>query len=154
MLQMFLQRQVLLQLAWVLNTHLLESLTRISFSEWGALLLNQEVLSIVRTFDDACDESYFKSSIGSKKSQSSVQNYPVLCSIKEAFAPLTWALKILTLDQPADVKRYIIPMSVTGAGLSDSASPGLLTESKIRRIMANRTEFHRDAVQNVKISMK
>lgn len=144
---------MLLQLAWVLNTHLLENLTHIAFSEWGALLLNQEVLSIIRTFDDACDESYFKSSIISKKYQPSVPSYPVWCSIKEAFAPLTWALKILTLDQPADVKRYIIPMSVT-ARLSEATSPGLLTESKIRKIMASRTDFHRDAVQNVKISMK
>ena len=116
--------------------------------------MNQEVLSIIRTFDDACDEAYFKSSIVSKKCQPSVQNYPVLCSVKEAFAPLTWAFKILTLDQPADVRRYVIPMSVTGAGLSDCASPGLLTESKIRKIMASRTDFHRDAVQNVKISVK
>lgn len=118
--------------------------------------MNQEVLSIIRTFDDACDEAYFKSSIISKKCLPGVQNYPVLCSVKEAFAPLTWAFKILTLDQPADVRRYVIPMSVTGAGLSDCAtpSPGLLTESKIRKIMACRTDFHRDAVQNVKISMK
>jgi hypothetical protein len=159
----FLLYQVLLQLSSVLNVHLLDHLTKISFTEWGALLLHQEVLSVVRLFDDACDESRFKSTAltatnavatAAVKNQSTTGNsVSILLSVKEAFAPLIWGLKILTLDQPADIKKYVIPSDVM-CDRSDTDSNGYLTESKIRKIMGRRLDFHKDASQNVKIISK
>jgi hypothetical protein len=74
-------------------------------------------------------------------------------SVKEAFSPVIWALKILTLDQPADIKKYIIPCDVM-CDRNDNDSAGFLTESKIRKIMSRRLDFHKEASQNVKIISK
>ena len=32
--------------------------------------------------------------------------------MKDIFSPLIWALKVLTLDKPADIKKYVLPFSV------------------------------------------
>ena len=149
---------MLLQLASLLNSAILDYIVKTTFSEWGALLLHREVLAVVRTFDEACDESYFKTSAGAVRNKSTnVNGVPILSSAKDAFSPLIWALKILTLDQPGDIRKYVVPISVTATisdGQNDGSDAGLLTELKIRKIMGRRTDFPKDAVLNVKIVIK
>jgi hypothetical protein len=71
-------------------------------NEWGALLLHQEALSLVRMFDEAGSEAVRGKGGGDHKvknsgagpgmgSSSSVLS-PM--SVTEAFSPLMWALKV------------------------------------------------------------
>jgi hypothetical protein len=55
------------------------------------------------------------------------------------------ACKILTLDQPADIRRY--------GFLLDSISLFHNKEEDIRCIMSKRVEFSKDAVRNVKLTL-
>ena len=80
-----------------------------------------QVMSIVQCFDIAVE--------GSDVSWSST------------FRKLKGLLKILTLHQPADVLRY------TTNGLL----PSEITEEDIRRIMKQRTDFSKEAVERMKI---
>ena len=59
-------------------------------------------------------------------------------SLRPAYSKLLWMANILTLDSPADVRRYKLP-------------PGSLTEAEIRALMAVRVEFSKGAVAKVKI---
>ena len=123
--------------------------------------MHQEVLSVVRVFDDACDETRFKNTAlttncialtnSTRNLSHTVGNsVSVILSVKQAFAPLTWGLKILTLDEPADIKKYVIPADVM-CDKNEIDNVGYLTELKIRKIMGRRIDFHKDASQNVKI---
>lgn len=145
-----------MQLASVINTHFLEAILRTPFSEWGALLLHQEVLSMIRIFDDACDDSNsIIIAVASTTSLSSVPSVGSAVSAKEVFSPLSWGLKVLTLDQPVDIKKYSIPQRVSDKdSQGDVCTPGLLSEYKIRKIMCNRVDFSKDAAMKVKITIK
>ena len=106
---------------------------------------------MVRTVDEASD-------ISPSGSSALNSNGPIsssCTSVKDAFLPLTWALKVLTLDQPADIKKYVIPLGVTESGSEENIfSVGLLSENKIRKIMGRRVDFSKDAVLKVKITIK
>ena len=76
-------------------------------------------------------------------------------SIKDVFAPIIWALKVLTLDLPADIKKYVIPLGVIDSNsVGDTCSSGLLSENKIRNIMGRRVDFSKDAVLKVKVTIR
>lgn len=91
------------------------------FSEWGAMLLDQEVLGVVELLEQEAIEADI--------------------SVRNSFLKLLWCMKVLTLDQPADVRRYTLP--------SDEES--YLDDPMIRSIMSKRVEFSKDAVAKVKI---
>lgn len=72
------------------------------FSEWGAMLLQQEVLTIMRGFEEALLDSDV--------------------SVRPLFSSLLWCTTLLVLDQPADVRRYRIP----AAALDETAARAVM----------------------------
>ena len=97
------------------------------FSEWGAMLLWQEVINFIEVLEQEATDV-----------DTSVRAY--------GFSKLLWSLKILTLDQPADVRRYMLP---TTEDVDE-----YLDDDAIRLIMSKRVEFSKDAVAKVKIGRK
>eukprot|EP01041_Mallomonas_annulata_P003569 gene3569-7096_t len=108
-------------LSTLLGGSILEAILSLSFSEWGAMLVNEEVLCIVDLLEQSVDS--------------------ILEGVRLAFAPLLLALKILTLDQPGDIRRYTIPRNT-------------LDEDIIRKIMSCRTDFSVEAIAKVKLNIK
>ena len=92
-----------------------------SYSEWGALLLHEEVLCMINVFDEIDDNDDSNNRI--------------------IFDPLIWILKILTIDQPADLLRYRIPSTY-------------IDDTLARQIMASRTDLSKDAIARVKINIE
>ena len=95
------------------------------------MLLYQEILSVIRILDEAVDQTVnnktnnsvnnsvnnfvvnqFTTQISSQNNSSLQNNQSIILSVKDIFSPLIWALKVLTLDKPADVKKYLLPSSV------------------------------------------
>lgn len=112
------------------------------FSEWGALLLQQEVLALLRFVDELMD-TYF--------------DVDKVAQVKEAFLPLQWTLKALTLDAPGDIRRYLFPSVSPSSSTTDSTTASssiVLSEELIRQILGRRVEFSKDAVAKVKINFR
>jgi hypothetical protein len=63
---------------------------------------------------------------------------------------MSWVTKLLALDQPGDLRRYIIPKSVS-IECKLSQEPLVLNESLCRRVLGRRCDFPKDAVAKVKI---
>lgn len=61
-------------------------------------------------------------------------------TVKQTFASLNLALKILTLDAPGDIRRYTL-------------SKALLTEERVRAVLGRRVDFPAEAVARVKLTM-
>jgi hypothetical protein len=101
-----------------LNTLLVSWILETQFTEWGALLLHEELLSLIRMFDVACEDS----------------------SANVLFEKALWAVKIITIDQPADMMRYRVPSS-------------FFNESDVRSLMSRRTDLSKDAVAKVKLNL-
>ena len=77
-----------------------------TFSEWGALLFHDELVAIVKRFEEASEDT------------------PK--STRLCFAPILTATKLLTLDGPGDVKRFPI-----GKDLFDENSARLLLARRV-----------------------
>jgi hypothetical protein len=101
-----------------LNTLLVSWILETQFTEWGALLLHEELLTLIRIFDVACEDS----------------------SANVLFEKALWAVKIITIDQPADIMRYHVPSS-------------FFNESDVRSLMSRRTDLSKDAVAKVKLNL-
>jgi len=84
--------QVISHIASLLDALLVEWILETHFTEWGALLIHDEFLALLRLFDQACEDT--SSSI--------------------LFERVLWATKILTIDQPADMMRYRVPARLFG----------------------------------------
>ena len=132
-------------------------------SEWGALLLHGEVMAITKLFHEATDNHHAGTSDTTTPSSSSAdyqgggsantiphETRPNTTSlsprvrVRNAFASLTWAMKLLTLDQPADIRRYVIPRQLQPP----------LTEERVRTLLGCRSDFSKDAVLRVKINIQ
>jgi hypothetical protein len=61
-------------------------------------------------------------------------------TVKQTFAALNLALKLLTLDAPGDIRRYALDRR-------------LLSEEQVRAVLGRRVDFSADAVAKVKLSM-
>lgn len=61
-----------------------------------------------------------------------------ISTIKQSFAALNLAMKILTLDAPGDIRKYILNFS-------------LLDEEQVRAVLSRRVEFSVDAIAKVKL---
>ena len=59
-------------------------------------------------------------------------------SLNIAFSKWRWIANILTLDSPADIRRYRMPKAY-------------FDEHQVRQLMALRTDFSKEAVLRVKI---
>ncbi|KAJ1406165.1 hypothetical protein B484DRAFT_483298 [Ochromonadaceae sp. CCMP2298] len=92
------------------------------FSEWGALLLHSEVLSASAYLSSLLDHL----------------DPSLISAVAASLDKLHYALKILTLDAPGDIRRYTIP--------------DFFTEVEVRNIMARRVDFSKEAVRNVRIT--
>jgi hypothetical protein len=121
-------------------------------NEWGALLLYDQVTALVNLLEDSAlalvDES-----------------------IKHCLGPLLWAMKVLTLDRPGDVKRSgLLPASVSGGGGGGGVSSGggssrwlwpkrwpgdrgwdRVCERDVKRLLRRRADFSRDAIAKLKL---
>ena len=106
--------------AWIMHESAISS-------EWGAMLLWQEVINFIEVLEEEATDV-----------DTSVRVY--------GFSKLIWSLKILTLDQPADVRRYMLPTA--------EEAEEYLDDDDIRLIMSKRVEFSKDAVAKVKIGRK
>lgn len=69
-----------------------------------------------------------------------IEDIDLSIRIKSPFDSLQLALKVLTLDQPADIRQYAIKAS-------------LISEEKVRKILSRRVDFQKDAVTRVKINI-
>ena len=61
-------------------------------------------------------------------------------SLNIAFSKWRWIANILTLDSPADIRRYRLPKAY-------------FDENQVRELMALRADFSREAVLRVKIEL-
>ena len=104
------------------------------------MLLQQEVFTVINSVDAgveytvACHDSLDAGS-SSVNSSSSMRS-----TVRGLFDRLHWVLKLLTLDSPADVRRYKIPKEH-------------LEESQVRDVLSRRTDLPRDAIARVKIHL-
>ena len=62
-------------------------------------------------------------------------------SVRPKFVPLIWALKVLTLDKPADIKRFAMPRECKGK----------ISAPFVRCLMACRVDFSQDAVLKINL---
>jgi hypothetical protein len=140
---------VLRELCTILASYIMEQLVlRARFSEWGALLLYQEVT--LRTLARTCCVSVKIVWTCSTSQVISVTEYAEalvdhldpenIQTVKATFASLSLALKLLTLDAPADIRRYAL-------------NKALLSEEQVRAVLSRRAEFSADAVAKVKLNM-
>ena len=91
------------------------------FSEWGSLLLHEEVMMMIKVFDEVDDNDDDSSN-------------------RYIFDELIWMLKILSIDQPADLTRYKIPKAYMDDNLT-------------RKIMSSRVDLSKDAIARIKINI-
>lgn len=115
-----LSAQFLFHAAKILCDHILERVLRQDFTEWGALLLYEEVQVFLHFLE------------GLAKSEDVAQ-------IKRQCQRLVLACKIMTLDAPADIRRYNLDKS-------------MFSEQEVRHLLGRRIEFNKDAVSKVKIT--
>lgn len=114
---------LLMQLAKLISETLLAAiLAHCTFTEWGALLLHEEILGAIRAFEEAAELN--------------------LRSMRDAFTPLIWALKLLSVNQLADVRHYTVPAI---SGLDDPTA---------RSLLMRRLDFPPDAVNKLKIKFE
>jgi hypothetical protein len=115
-------------------------------NEWGALLLYDQLTALVALVEDSAlalvDET-----------------------VKHLFEPLLWALRVLTLDRPGDVKRSGLLPSGTSGGtvLGDDSSlrshrgggggwSGICSPEGVKRVLRRRADFSREAIDKLKLS--
>lgn len=111
---------LLVQLGKLISeTFLATILSDCTFTEWGALLLHEEALGMVRVVEEAAEHTQRNT--------------------KDSFAPLVWALKLLSLNQLADIRHYTIPAI---AAMDDETA---------RALLRKRVDFSPDAVSKLKI---
>jgi hypothetical protein len=112
---------LLVELAKILSDTFVEAVVgHCRFSEWGALLLHEEALGMVRVLEEASE--------------------PTQRSTKDAFAPLLWALKLLSVNQLADLRHYAVP-----------SAKACMDDAKAREILKRRVDFLPSEVASVKI---
>ena len=106
----------------------------VKFNEWGALLFYDQVLSIVKIFEETI--------------MSLVDE-----SIKPCFTILLWVIKILTLDRPADIKRCgSLPFTSKSRKRYVSDDGWYDVEgNEIKRILRRRIDFSRDVINSLKL---
>lgn len=112
---------LLLELAGLLCERFLAHLGALSLTEWGALLLHQEALATVKILEEA-----------SEATQSNVRG-PLL--------PLLWALKLVSVNQLADLRHYTVPA-------------GTLDEAAARRLLERRVDFSPEAVAKCRLKLE
>lgn len=109
----------------------------VRLNEWGALLLYDQILVIVNLFEDALlilvDES-----------------------IKFCFSGLLWAIKILTLDRPADIKRCgLIPGDREGGKEGERYVGDVsdwINNRVAKQLLRCRIEFPREVIDKLKFN--
>ena len=83
-------------------------------------------------------------------------NLEEIYKIKQALSPLHLITKLLTLDSPADLRRYTLPqpLSLHSPPLQSSSciQPLALDEKTVRSILQQRVDFSKEAIQKVKIA--
>ena len=95
------------------------------------LSYNIEYLNLV-----ACSELCFQVLLVCQYIEDVALEYDI--EVRSSFSRLLWAMKLLTLDSPGDIKGYQIPLD-------------LFVEEDVRCIMSQRIDFSREAVSKVKI---
>jgi hypothetical protein len=124
----------------------------ILLNEWGALLLYDQLTTLVNLLEDTAlallDES-----------------------LKSSFAVLLWSLKIFTLDRPGDIRRGdLLPSSEERTGLDGVGArevgregrmwptrfPGdcgwyRIRQSDVKRFLRRRVDFSRDVISKLKL---
>ena len=104
-----------------LSEVIITNIKSIEFSEWGAMLLHQEVIAVIELLEK--------------------EAFHIDSTVRPDFGKLLWYLKIITMDQPGDIRRYAI-------SLEDAP---FLDEATVRDIMSLRADFSRDIISKVKI---
>jgi len=149
---------VLCALSSALSRQLLGELVhRGTFTEWGAMLLYQEVSSAVPNcvMHCACFHSFmhhvcvynmnvaYQVTSATQYLESLVDSAADCRELKACHEGLLLTLKVLLLEQPKDVTRYNIPAR-------------LLDENGVRAILNRRCDYSKsdqDAIANVKINL-
>lgn len=173
---------ILIQIILIINNYLLEELIqKKTFNEWGALLLHEEILDYQKTCEqffliyqssdnnnkEECDNNY-EDEEGFLSMRH--RNHFYIKQSKVSFSKLMKIMKILTLDAPGDIRRYHYLLAKPSTQSSTSSldafmatstvnekenmSDGLLlSEEELRFYLSRRSDFSKDAIQRVKLSL-
>ena len=68
--------------------------------------------------------------------------YSVAYKVRNRFTRLLWVLKLLTLDQPGDIRRIQLSTEIFPVGQDDSV---------IREVLARRVDFSVEGISKAKI---
>ena len=111
--------QVLKCFGMLCSEEIVVQMQKLRFNEWGAMLLHQDVHAALQVLETAAAELDEGMSV--------------------ALSKVRWALKIITLDAPADIKRYKVPVDV-------------ISQDCVKSLMTTRSDFSKDAVQNINLN--
>ena len=79
-------------------------------------------------------------------------NLCIFMGIRNCFLQLIWTMKLLTLDQPADVRRCRVPFQKANL-VSTMGSGGDADADVVKCILARRTDFSKEAILRMKIDL-
>lgn len=155
-------------------TVLFDCCVKASYSEWGAILMQNEIRQIISYFD----QSY----VVLTPAAAVVEGAGALMdtfSIRQVFSPLQWLGTFITLDQPGNIRRYTVPLRWAlqqlpssqprqhphahdindvcnnGGNEKDSkAQIALDSESLIKLLLSCRVDLSSDAIQKIKITFQ
>lgn len=113
---------VLLQLAGMLGERFLAHIRSASFTEWGALLLHEEALAAARVLEECAEGTEGR-------------------SVRAPLLPLLWSLKLLSVNQLADLRHYTVPA-------------GVLDEASARSVLGRRVDFSAEAVGRCRLKVE
>ena len=134
-----------------------------AFSEWGAMLIHQEVsktcilfscLKIYMLTSTSILFDFFKilSVISLFEGTSEAACVP---STRPRFVPILWALKLLTIDHPGLCTQYPLPRKFfaedKGRGGGEGLEHQTIDEHAARNILQRRVEFTRESVARASI---
>ena len=111
--------QVLKCFGMLCSEEIVVQMQKLRFNEWGAMLLHQDVHAALQVLETAAAELDEGMSV--------------------ALSKVRWALKIITLDAPGDIRRYKVPIDV-------------ISQDCVKALMTTRSDFSKEAIQNINLN--
>ena len=118
------------------------------FNEWGAMLFHEEINAIIKIFENSSVDIVNETNNNNNSNSNSNSNNPnsntnvnnsSSSSLRLTFAKLIWISKILSLDQPIDIKRYNLPSSY-------------LSDEETRNVLRKRVDFSTEAIDKIRLT--
>jgi hypothetical protein len=111
------------------------------FNEWGAMLFHEEINAIIKIFENSSVDivNETNNNISNTSNSNTNVNNSSSSSLRLTFAKLIWISKILSLDQPIDIKRYNLPSSY-------------LSDEETRNVLRKRVDFSTEAIDKIRLT--